>query len=489
MTAPHVTHPTAEQLAAFAASHLGEAQARAVAAHLKDCPACRRAAGRTWGGTAVPQAPAVAADLPPELRAHPRYRVLRELGRGGMGVVYQAQQTIMDRPVAIKMVAGSFLDQPGAAERFHREVRSAARLSHPNIVMAYDAERVGSAYMLVMEYVEGQSLDQILRRKGPLPVAQACHYTAQAALGLQHAFERGMVHRDIKPQNLMLTPPGQVKVLDFGLARVVRESGTKQTLTSANSYMGTPDYCAPEQAADARQADIRADIYSLGCTLYALLGGHPPFQEDTAVLTILAHLQKEPRPLPEIRPDVPPELWAVVAHMLGKDPAQRYQTPAEVARALAPFCKKAAKTAAPLAFPVPALSEQPTVVPRETGRLPSLPRSAAAQEVTAVGDLPCAEVVGEEPGARQAVRRGRGRLLLAGGATVAALLLLAAGAWQVVRLLPKAMAPDGTVVLEVSEPGALVSVDGRRVESDVGDGGKSVRVTLPVGRPRRPPPG
>src|SRR5262249_18836016 len=121
-------------------------------------------------------------------------------------------------------------------------------------------------------------------------------------------FERRMVHRDIKPQNLMLTPDGQVKVLDFGLAKVVREStGTKPSLTSANAYMGTPDYCAPEQAADARTADIRADIYSLGCTLYALLAGAPPFQEDTAILTILAHVGREPRPLPEVRPDVPPE--------------------------------------------------------------------------------------------------------------------------------------------------------------------------------------
>jgi formylglycine-generating enzyme required for sulfatase activity len=306
-----------------------------------------------------------AADLPPELAQHPRYRILKELGRGGMGVVYQAEQTKMDRLVAIKVIGREVLAHPDALERFEREVKAAARLSHPNIVIAHDAEQVGDLHMLVMEYVEGQSLDQLLRRKGPLPLAPACHFARQAALGLQHAFEQGMVHRDIKPQNLMLTPKGQVKVLDFGLAKVVSENSTRQSLTASGAYMGTPEYCSPEQAADARQADIRADIYSLGCTLYALLAGKPPFQEGTAVLTIFAHMQKEPPPLP----GVSPALWAVVARMLAKDPAQRQQTPAEVAQALAPFCKKregqATAPARPIAtaMPVgrPAASTRPVV--------------------------------------------------------------------------------------------------------------------------------
>ncbi len=279
-------------------------------------------------------------DLPPELARHPRYRILKELGRGGMGVVYQAEQTMMDRPVAIKVIGREVLSHPDALERFRREIKTAAKLAHPNIVIAHDAEQVGDLCMLVMEYVEGHSLDEVLRRHGPLPVPQACHYIRQAALGLQQAAKLGMVHRDIKPHNLMLTPEGQVKILDFGLAKVVSENGTRQSLTASGAYMGTPEYCAPEQAADARQADIRADIYALGCTLYALLAGGPPFQEDTAVLTILAHMQKPPPPLAEVRPDAPPKLGAVVARMLAKDPARRQQTPAEVAQALAPFCKQ-----------------------------------------------------------------------------------------------------------------------------------------------------
>jgi formylglycine-generating enzyme required for sulfatase activity/tRNA A-37 threonylcarbamoyl transferase component Bud32 len=272
-----------------------------------------------------------------------RYRVLRELGRGGMGIVYQARHTVMDRQVVIKVISKALLDNPDALERFRREVQAAAKLAHPNIVTAYDAEQAGDLHYLVMEFVPGQSLAEVLQKKGPLPVVPACHYARQAALGLQHAHERGMVHRDIKPHNLMLTPKGQVKILDFGLAKVVSEHGAGRGLTASGAYMGTPEYSAPEQATDARTADIRADLYSLGCTLYCLLAGRPPFQEETAVKAILAHLEKAPPPLPQLRPDVPAALWAVVARLLAKDPARRYQTPAEVAQALAPFCKRGGK--------------------------------------------------------------------------------------------------------------------------------------------------
>jgi uncharacterized protein (TIGR03067 family) len=259
----------------------------------------------------------------------------------------------MERRVALKVINRNLIDQPAAVERFRREVKTAAKLAHPNIVTAFDAEQAGDTHFLVMEYVEGTSLARVVAEEGRLPVARACDYVRQAALGLQHAYEQGMVHRDIKPHNLMLTPAGQVKVLDFGLARFAQESQpaaapplpeaaaadapSAGTLTHEGTVMGTPDYIAPEQVRDAHAADIRADIYSLGCTLYDLLAGHAPFPDGTALQKVMAHVEKKPRPLTELRKDVPAGLARVVARMLAKEPAQRYQTPAEVAAALQPF--------------------------------------------------------------------------------------------------------------------------------------------------------
>ena len=292
-----VTHPTLHELIAFGLGKLPEGAAAVVAAHLEICPTCRQAVAnvtpdsflgkvRDAGphGSSFPPAlerPVNAPNrtgqqpmntpscpnLPPELAQHPKYRILRELGRGGMGVVYQARQTgMMDRQVVIKVISRALIDQPAALERFLREVHAAAQLSHPNIVTAYDAEKAGELHMLVMEFVPGQSLAEVLAKQGPLPVAKACHYMRQVAWALQHAHERGMVHRDIKPHNLMLTPKGQVKVLDFGLAKVVSERDRNKGITASDAYMGTPEYSAPEQATDARSADIRADLYSLGCS-------------------------------------------------------------------------------------------------------------------------------------------------------------------------------------------------------------------------------
>jgi WD40 repeat protein len=277
------------------------------------------------------------AELPPALVNHPRYRVLGVLGHGGMGAVYKAQHLLMQRPVALKVIGRQLLENAGATDRFLQEVQTAARLAHPNIVAAYDAEQSGDLHFLVMEYIDGVSLAQLLAERGPLPVAEACDYVRQAALGLQHAHERGMIHRDIKPHNLMRTRDGTVKVLDFGLARFVSENSEASALTAPGAAMGTPDYIAPEQATDARAADIRADIYSLGCTLYCLLTGRPPFPKGTALEKAMAHRQEQPPPVTARRPEVPPGLVAVVERMMAKDPAARYQTPAEVARALEPF--------------------------------------------------------------------------------------------------------------------------------------------------------
>ncbi len=362
MTA-NLTHPTPAQLSAFGNGRLNEKDMRAVAAHLGTCDICRRAVENLRAAPRQETVNASAAGalpnqtgfsgakaspppgLPAALADHSRYRVVKELGRGGMGVVYEAEHRLMDRRVALKLINRAVLDHPDALARFHTEVRNAAKLHHPNIVTAFDAEQAGDLHMLVMEYVEGSDLAKVLGKRGSFPILNACHYVRQAALGLQHAFEKGMIHRDVKPQNLMLTPQGQVKVLDFGLARVTGERAKGGGLTQDGAFMGTPEYMSPEQAVNARTADTRADVYSLGCTLYAFLAGRPPFREETVMMTALAQIEKEPPPLPRLRPEVSAELWSVVAAMLAKDPEQRYPTPGDVARALTPFLKAApAKT-------------------------------------------------------------------------------------------------------------------------------------------------
>ncbi len=406
-------HPTLHELVAFGLGKLPERAAAVVAAHLESCPPCRKAvanvppdsfldkvraarpdassfpprlAGASNAASSAdrPAMPIVPCpDVPPELARHPKYLILRELGRGGMGVVYQARHKEMDRQVVIKVINRSLLDRPDTLERFHREVRAAALLSHPNIVTAYDAEKVGDSHMLVMEFVPGQSLAEVVQKKGSLPIAHACHFMRQVALGLQHAHERDMVHRDIKPQNLMLSLKNQIKILDFGLAKVLREQVASTRLTAHDVYMGTPDYCAPEQAQDARSADTRADLYSLGCTLYHLLSGRPPFREDTVVKTILAHQQKKPRPLPELRPEVPAELWQVVKRLLAKDPAKRYQKPIEVAQALLSFIKPGAKQEAKDGLALSQSTGAPnkgTVFELETSEVKKIPQDVSAKE-------------------------------------------------------------------------------------------------------------
>ena len=291
-------------------------------------------------------------NIPAALLDHPRYRIINLLGWGGMGVVYKAEHRVMERPVALKVISRRFISNPLAVERFQREVRTAARLTHPNIVVAHDADQAGDLHFLVMEFVDGLSLAQLVERKGPLPTSTASTFVRQAALGLQAAAQQGMVHRDIKPQNLMLTRKGQVKILDFGLARFAREESLSGLnvraasdssrhvdggLTQAGMIVGTPDYMAPEQAENSSTADIRADIYSLGCTLFFLLTGQPPFEGDSITRTLKSHADRRPPNLNQLRDDLPIELVRIVERMMAKDPADRFATPAEVAKALAPF--------------------------------------------------------------------------------------------------------------------------------------------------------
>ncbi|MGH7137575.1 MAG: serine/threonine-protein kinase, partial [Pirellulales bacterium] len=261
-----------------------------------------------------------------------------------------ARNRLMDRLEVLKVLKQSLLERPGALERFQQEIRSAAKLSHINIVAAYAVLRVGDSLVFAMEYVPGQDLAQVVGRRGPLRVANAAYYAHQAALGLQHAHERGMVHRDIKPNNLMLAVDGKkhiVKILDFGLAKATSEKDAETGLTKSGQILGTPDYLAPEQSRDAQNADIRADIYSLGCTLYFLLSGQRPFTESSLYDVLDAHQRREATPLDEVRPEIPPDLAFYVAKMMAKSPTERYQTPIEVARALIPFFKLGQSVAAP----------------------------------------------------------------------------------------------------------------------------------------------
>jgi serine/threonine protein kinase len=280
--------------------------------------------------------------LPPGLQDHPDYAIKKELGRGGMGVVYLAHNRLMGRDEVLKVMGREIMERPGVLDRFLREIRAVARLHHPNIVTAYSAFRLGESIVFAMEFVEGIDLSRVVKSHGPLSAAHASLFVHQTALGLQHAHEGGTVHRDIKPANLILSRQGDrgvVKILDFGLAKASSEAKVDHGLTQAGQMLGTPDYMAPEQWVDAQTADIRADVYSLGCTLYYLLSGGPPFRGKTVYDMFQAHQSTDARPLNFVRPEVPAELAALVAKMMAKDPGHRFQTPKEVAGALKPFFK------------------------------------------------------------------------------------------------------------------------------------------------------
>jgi serine/threonine-protein kinase len=338
-----------------------------------------------------------AAPSPPLTRLQPgqtlgQYRILQRLGAGGMGEVYKAIHLAMDRVVALKVLGPNMVQDPRARARFQREIRGAGRLNHPNIVMAHDADEAAGHYFLVMEFVEGCDLAELVRQRGRPPAALACEIARQVALGLQHAHENGLVHRDIKPANLMLafppsapaapndpgttlclpdwpTPP-VVKILDFGLARLVHpdneSADAKNAVTREGTVVGTPEFMSPEQATGEPGLDVRSDVYSLGCTLYFLLAGRPPFVSKTVHETITRHLTEPPQPLHHVWPEVPPALAAIVARMLAKRPEDRYQTPAEVARVLLPWSLAAAQTA----------RSSGNVSPSTAPALPAAPRSA-----------------------------------------------------------------------------------------------------------------
>ncbi len=264
-----------------------------------------------------------------------RYKLIDLLGRGGMGSVFAAEQQGIGRRVALKIISKQNGRDPEQLERFLAEARRIAALDHPNIVRAFDVDHEGERYFLVLEYVEGRDLQQIVESDGPLDVERAVRYVRQAAAGLAHAHERKMIHCDIKPANLIVGEKDAVKILDMGMARLVEDGG--RSSDSNENIVGTIDYISPEQALEAEDLDHRTDVYSLGCTLYFLLTSRPPFGEGTLAQRIMKHQTQAPRPISESRSGVPDELAEVCMKMMAKKPEDRLQTAAEVAQALAPW--------------------------------------------------------------------------------------------------------------------------------------------------------
>jgi len=351
--------PLVVELQSFALGTLASARLDELADHIDACPACQQrlvdlpggedSLLRSLRGKSQPMAPpapsaAVAArPYPGRIEHHEAlrergYELLRVLGQGGMGTVYLARHTHLDRLLAVKVLPAERLGDAQAVARFQREIKAQAGLDHPHIVRATDGGAGAGWHFLAMEHVIGLNAAELVGRLGPLPLAAACEIVRQAALGIDYASRTGLVHRDIKPSNLMVSEEGLVKVLDFGLAALVEPDGAGE-LTSTGQVMGTLEYMAPEQLADTRSVDHRADLYSLGCTLYKLLTGTGPFSGTRfrhPAQQIQGHTQMPHEPLRLRRSDVPPEVAAVVDRLLVKDPSGRYSSGAEVAAALQP---------------------------------------------------------------------------------------------------------------------------------------------------------
>ncbi|HEY7326558.1 MAG TPA: protein kinase [Gemmataceae bacterium] len=350
------------------------------------------------------------------------YVLLKRLGEGGMGEVYKARNWKLGKIVALKLIRQERISDDNMLRRFQREVRAAAQLNHPNVVHAYDCDEAGGKYFLVMEYVDGVDLSYYVKRHGPLLVAQACDCIRQAALGLQHAFECGLVHRDIKPHNLLVArPSGEggskgaiVKILDMGLARVSQAAGEEDTtssMTKEGAVMGTLDYMAPEQAMDAHSADTRSDLYSLGCTFYFLLTGQVPFPGGSAMEKLLRHQNKRPTPVEELRQNIPRPVAVIVNKLMAKAPEDRYRTPAEVVAALSQIDSLAETVIEPTGKPGVSAAE---ALIETSNSWSSLLNSEDSPEIVSASDL----------GARKVSSSGKKYLLFAGIGLLAGLAAL-----------------------------------------------------------------
>jgi serine/threonine protein kinase len=383
------------------------------------------------------------------------YVVLDKLGKGGMGAVYKARHRRMDRIVALKMLPSTATRSSDAVKRFQQEVRAAAKLSHPNIVTAHDADEAKGVHFLVMEYVEGRDLHAFVKDKGTLSVARAVDYVVQTAKGLEYAHSQGIIHRDIKPHNLLLDKKGTVKILDMGLARIEeavagRDATADEGLTQSGQVMGTLDYMPPEQALDTKTVDVRADIYSLGCTLYYLLIGRPPYSGDTVGKKIVAHREDPIPSLRGLRGDVPQSLDTVFRRMLAKRPEERQQSMTDVISELQGCTVQG--PGAPASFPPISGSYSETVDLLQEDTKPPAQLPSPLDELFASEPVQITERLvapSRRYGKRWTKRQKTVVAAVAGG--VAFILLL-------LGIILKLRTSEGTLVVEISEPDATVQV-------------------------------
>ncbi|MCA9192823.1 MAG: serine/threonine protein kinase [Planctomycetales bacterium] len=340
-------HPTEESLNAFRVGKLDHANWEAIAQHIDDCEQCTLfllqhethdeletclAGLKSWEQLLNDQT----EGLSELLLRHPRYEILRPLGQGGMGQVILARHKVMDRLVALKVVRPDLAASTVVGRsRFLKEVTALSKLSHPNIAAALDAEQEGSNLLLVMEFIDGIDVEHLVNEKGPLPLGMACYIASEVIRGLRHAELQGIVHRDIKPSNIMFSHNSEVKILDFGLASL--REGKHGHETASGAILGTPQYISPEQATNAKHVDLRADEYSLGCTLFFMLTGSPVFDFESSAEMIAAHLKDPPRPPRQLNPEIPYDLNAIILRMLSKKPENRFGDYGLLTAALMPF--------------------------------------------------------------------------------------------------------------------------------------------------------
>lgn len=453
------TCPSQEELLAFNEGRLSLDRLETVGCHLSTCPPCadvlrglEAAAQSLFPGrpTAGVIEAATRACSPPTPGQLGQYQLFEVVGQGGMGTVHRALHTRLKRWVALKILPAERVRDARSLARFQGEMEAVGRLEHRNIIRATDAGEAEGLHFLVMELVDGIDLARLVQQVGPLPLADACELARQTALGLQYVHEHQMVHRDIKPSNLMLTRDGEVRILDLGLALIHGDRAAGAELTETGTVMGTTDYMAPEQWEDTHAVDIRADLYSLGCTLYKLLTGEAPFSGPAYRSPARKKRAHAGIPVPAIgrrRSDVAAELAAVLDRLLAKRAADRFATPAEAAAALARFT-----AGSDLRGLAARATDPPTV--RQTDRERGDPAETSAPRGQTLP--PGSRQRGQAP-ARPPRRRGL-RFALLGCLAVGLAAVLAVGRWPQTAPAGKGKLPENETVPAAAEIGKWLAL-------------------------------